>query len=122
VFAALCATVTAPPAWTGGVASSPETGQIEGQIVLYPAFPVTRAGEANEPGVPGEVAVVDAAGTVVKRVASDPSGRFEVHLPPGRYTVRLRSLRGPASSVPQAVTLASGRVTRAVLVLDAGIR
>jgi hypothetical protein len=122
VFAALCATMTALPAWSDGLPSSRETGQIEGQIVLYPAFPLARAGESNVRGVPGEVAVVDATGAVVKRVASDPSGRFAVDLPPGRYLLRLTSLRRPAASAPQAVTVASGRVTRAVLVLDAGIR
>jgi hypothetical protein len=114
--------MTAPSASTGGLPSPLETGQIEGQIVLYPAFPVARAGEPNQRGVPGQLAVVDAAGAVVERVASDPSGRFEVDLPPGRYTLRLTSLRWPASSMPRAVTVASGRVTRAVLVLDAGIR
>jgi hypothetical protein len=120
VFAALCA--AAPSAWTGGLPSSLETGQIEGQIVLYPASPVARAGKANQRGVPGRVAVVDGAGAVVKRVASDESGRFAVDLPPGRYVLRLMSLRRPAVSAPQAVTVTSGRVTRAMLFLDAGIR
>jgi hypothetical protein len=81
-----------------------------------------RAGEPNQRGVQGQVAVVGAAGVVVARVASDPSGRFAVDLPPGRYTLRLTSLRWPAGSSPQAVTVASGRVTWAVLVLDSGIR
>jgi hypothetical protein len=114
--------MAAPPALTGGLPSPLETGRIEGQIVLYPAFPVARVGQANERGVPGQVAVVDATGTVVARVASDPSGRFEVDLPPGRYTLRLTSLRRPAVSAPQAVTVSGGQMTRAVLVLDAGIR
>jgi hypothetical protein len=118
VVASLCATVTAPLAW----AASIETGHIEGQIVLYPAFPVERAGEPNQRGVPGQVAVVDAAGAVVARIASDPRGRFAVDLAPGRYTLRLTSLRRPASSAPQGVAVASGRVTQAVLFLDAGIR
>ena len=119
VFSAVCAAVIAPPAWTD---SSVAAGRIEGQIVLYPALPVARAGEANQRGVRGRVAVVDAAGAVVKRVASDAAGRFSVDLPRGHYILRLTSLRWPARSAPQAVSVASGRVIRAVLVLDAGIR
>ena len=111
--AALCAGALA--AWT-------PNGRIEGQIVVYPASPVARAGEANERGVQGQVAVVGGAGAVVARVASDRSGRFAIELRPGRYTLRLTSLRWPAVSATQEVTVASGRVTRAVLVLDPGIR
>jgi hypothetical protein len=109
---------TALTGWTPSL----ENGRIEGRIVLYPAFGVERAGQSNARGVQGQVAVVDSAGAVVKRVASDASGRFAVDMPPGRYTLRLTSLRWPAVSAPQAVTVASGGVTRAVLVLDAEIR
>jgi hypothetical protein len=68
--------------------------------VLSPAFPLARAGEPNQRGVPGRVAVVAATGTVVAEVTSDPQGRFSVALPPGHYTLRLTSLRWPASSKP----------------------
>jgi hypothetical protein len=57
--------------------------------------------------------MVDAAGAVVTRVASDPSGRFAVDLPPEGYALRLTSLRWPAASAPQAVIVASGRVALA---------
>jgi hypothetical protein len=116
VLAALYATTL--PARTASL----ENGRIEGQIVLHPAFGAERAGEPNQRGVQGQVAVVGAAGAVVARVVSDASGRFAVDLPPGRYTLRLTSLRWPAASAPQAATVAGGHITRAVLVLDAGIR
>ena len=104
------------------LSASSTTGEIDGQIVLYPAFPVARAGEPNQRGVQGRVAVVDAAGAVVAQIFSDPQGRFRLALAPGHYTLRLTSLRWPASSKPQSVTVRGGHVTKAVLLFDAGIR
>ena len=116
------AAINPPPAWANASSVPSKAGRIEGQIVLSPAFPLARGGEPNQRGVPGRVAVVDATGAVVARVTSDPQGRFRIVLPPGHYTLSLPSLRWPASSKPQPVTVESGRVTKTDLLFDAGIR
>ena len=116
------AAIQPPPLWADTLSASSKTGRIVGQILLSPAFPVARAGEPNQRGVPGRVAVVDATGAIVAEVTSDPQGRFLVVLPPGHYTVRLTSLRWPAASEPQPITVESGHVTKIDLLFDAGIR
>jgi len=60
------------------------TGRIEGQIVLYPAFGLERADKPNWRGIPGQVTITDADGSVVAQVSSDARGLFNFDLPPGR--------------------------------------
>jgi Carboxypeptidase regulatory-like domain len=119
---ALFSAILAVPVWANDLPSPEATGHIEGQIVLYPATPVARAGDPNRRGIAGQVAVIDAASAVVANVASDAKGRFQFDLPPGHYTLRLTSQRWPGSSKPEPVTVERGRVTNAVLTYDAGIR
>ena len=101
---------------------SVSTGRIEGKIELYPAFPVERADKPNWRGVPGQVTAIDAGGSVVAQVSSDAQGRFHFDLPPGRYTVRLMSVRPPGHAEPVPVTVNAGQVTKTVVTFDAGIR
>ena len=122
IFILLGATASAWPAPANSQRHPAKTGEIEGRIVLYPAFPVARAGMPDRRGVPGRVAVESAAGVVVAEVASDPGGRFVLRLPPGRYTLRLTSLHPPAASPPTIVTVESGQASRVEIDLDAGIR
>jgi Carboxypeptidase regulatory-like domain len=98
------------------------TGRIEGKIELYPAFAVERADQPNRRGIPGQVTADDAGGSVVAQVSSDAQGRFYFDLPPGRYTLRLMSVRPPGHAEPVPVTVEVGQVTKAVITFDAGIR
>lgn len=98
------------------------TGRIEGQIVLYPASGVERADTPNWRGIPGQVTVTDAGGSVVAQVSSDARGLFNFDLPPGRYTLRLMSVRPPGHAEPVPVTVDVGQVTKTVITFDAGIR
>jgi hypothetical protein len=98
------------------------TGRIEGQIVLYPAYGVERADTPNWRGIPGQVKVTDAGGSVVAQVSSDARGLFNFDLPPGRYTLRLMSVRPPGHAEPVPVTVDVGQVTKTVITFDAGIR
>jgi hypothetical protein len=98
------------------------TGRIEGKIELYPAFPVDRADRPNRRGIPGQVTADDAGGSVVAQVSSDAQGRFYFDLPPGRYTLRLMSVRPPGHAEPVPVTVNVGQVTKTVITFDAGIR
>ena len=120
--ALLLAAIKPPSLWANASSAPSNAGRTEGQILLSPAFPVARAGEPNQRGVPGQVAVVAATGAVVAEVTSDPQGRFSVVLPSGHYTLRLTSPRWPASSEPQPVIVESGRATKTELLFDAGIR
>jgi hypothetical protein len=99
-----------------------ETGRIDGRIVLSPAMPVSRVGEANERPMAGQVAVVDQRGTVAVQVASDQTGNFHVDLPPGHYTLRLESSGRIGRSSPVEVTVTAGHVTETVVTVDSGIR
>ena len=98
------------------------TGRIEGQIVLYPAFGLERADKPNWRGIPGQVTITDADGSVVAQVSSDARGLFNFDLPPGRYTLRLMSVRPPGHAEPVPVTVNIGQVTKTVIIFDAGIR
>ena len=99
-----------------------ETGRIDGRIVLSPAMPVSRVGEVNERPMAGQVTVVDERGAVAAQVASDQAGNFHVELPPGHYTLRLESPTRIGHSSRVETTVTAGRVTKAVVVFDSGIR
>jgi len=113
----MCGTVI-----TVATAFAAETGRIDGRIVLSPAMPVSRIGEANERPIAGHVAVIDQRGAVAAQVASDQAGNFHVDLPPGHYTLRLETSSRIAHSPPVETTVIAGRVTKTVVTLDSGIR
>jgi hypothetical protein len=68
-----------------------------------------------EPGVAIVVHRGDLHGTVVARTTADPSGRFKVDLPPGRYT--LTEVSGAA--VSQTVVVKAGDYVAVTLQIDA---
>jgi carboxypeptidase family protein len=105
-----------------GLAAAPASGNIDGRIVLSPAVPVEHVGTPSERPIAGRVAIIGPAGAVVAEVNSDADGAFHVSLPPGRYVLRLESPGRPGRAADQAVTVASGRATNAVITYDAGIR
>jgi hypothetical protein len=98
---------------------------IEGVVTIGPNCPVVRA-DVPCPDKPYEAVIVikDARNAEVARTRSDQSGKFEVSLPAGRYTVTASSPTAGVLPRPASVTVdvARGSFRFVELQLDSGIR
>jgi hypothetical protein len=108
----------------GGDEAASSSG-VRGQILLGPTCPVVQEGSPcpNEPVGGVEVrALTD--GEAIAQTTSDENGRFELELPPGRYT--LEAVVGPDGpgmfSKPVAVTVTAGVFVEVAVPVDSGIR
>ena len=98
---------------------------IHGQVLLGPTCPVVQEGSPcpDEPVGGVEVrALTD--GEAIAQTTSGEDGRFELELPPGRYT--LEAVVGPDGpgmfAKPVAVTVTAGAFVEVVVPVDSGIR
>jgi hypothetical protein len=108
----------------GGDEAASSSG-VRGQVLLGPTCPVVQEGSPcpNEPVGGVEVrALTD--GEAIAQTTSDENGRFELELPPGRYT--LEAVVGPDGpgmfSKPVAVTVTAGVFVEVAVPVDSGIR
>lgn len=107
------------------------TGTLEGKVTVGPLTPVVRAGEP-EPTPPPEVftsrglAIFKADGqTLVKRLAFQADGTYQVELPAGQYVVDLDHQRNTiehARGLPAQVEIRAGEITQLDIDIDTGIR
>ena len=98
---------------------------VHGQILLGPTCAVVQEGSPcpDEPVGGVEVrALTD--GEAIAQTTSGGDGRFELELPPGRYT--LEAVVGPDGpgmfGKPVAVTVTAGTFVEVVVPVDSGIR
>ena len=98
---------------------------VRGQVLLGPTCPVVQEGSPcpDEPVGGVEVrALTD--GEAIAQTTSGGDGRFELELPPGRYT--LEAVVGPDGpgmfGKPVAVTVTAGAFVEVVVPVDSGIR
>lgn len=98
---------------------------VRGQVLLGPTCPVVQEGSPcpDEPVGGVEVrALTD--GEAIAQTTSGGDGRFELELPPGRYT--LEAVVGPDGpgmfGKPVAVTVTAGAFIEVVVPVDSGIR
>jgi hypothetical protein len=98
---------------------------VRGQVLLGPTCPVVQEGSPC-PDEPVEDVVVRAQsdGETVAEATSGSDGRFELELPPGRYT--LEAIVGPDGpgmfAKPIDVTVSAGAFVEVVVPVDSGIR
>jgi hypothetical protein len=98
---------------------------VRGQVLLGPTCPVVQEGSPcpDEPLGGVEVRAL-ANGEAIAQTTSGEDGRFELDLPPGRYT--LEAVVGPDGpgmfSKPVAVTVTAGAFVEVVVPVDSGIR
>jgi Carboxypeptidase regulatory-like domain len=98
---------------------------VRGQVLLGPTCPVVQEGSPcpDEPLGGVEVRAL-ANGEAKAQTTSGEDGRFELDLPPGRYT--LEAVVGPDGpgmfSKPVAVTVTAGAFVEVVVPVDSGIR
>jgi hypothetical protein len=98
---------------------------VRGQVLLGPTCPVVQEGSPcpDEPLGGVEVRAL-ADGEVTAQTTSGEDGRFELELPPGRYT--LEAVVGPDGpgmfAKPVAVTVTAGAFVEVVVPVDSGIR
>jgi hypothetical protein len=98
---------------------------VRGRVLLGPTCPVVQEGSPC-PDEPVEDVVVRASsdGETVAEATSGSGGRFEIALPPGRYT--LEAVIGPDGpgmfAKPVEVTVSAGTFVDVVVPVDTGIR
>jgi Carboxypeptidase regulatory-like domain len=98
---------------------------VRGQVLLGPTCPVVQEGSPcpDEPLGGVEVRAL-ADGEAIAQTTSGEDGRFELELPPGRYT--LEAVVGPDGpgmfAKPVAVTVTAGAFVEVVVPVDSGIR
>jgi hypothetical protein len=112
----------------GSEASAPDGGDqgVRGVVLLGPQCPVeTQASPCPDVPLPGATIRVLRDGTPIDATAtSDGSGRFELRLPPGEYTLEaIVPEGGPGMSAkPVDVTVPAGGFVDVVVPVDTGIR
>jgi Carboxypeptidase regulatory-like domain len=98
---------------------------VRGQVLLGPSCPVVQEGSPcpDEPLGGVEIRAL-AGGEATAQTTSGEDGRFELELPPGRYT--LEAVVGPDGpgmfAKPVAVTVTAGAFVEVVVPVDSGIR
>ena len=103
---------------------APSSG-VRGQVLLGPTCPVVQEGSPcpDEPVGGVEVRALT-GGEAIAQTTSGGDGRFELELPPGRYT--LEAVVGPDGpgmfAKPVAVTVTAGAFVEVVVPVDSGIR
>lgn len=108
----------------GGDEAAASSG-VRGQVLLGPTCPVVNEGSPcpDEPVGGVEVrALTD--GETIAETTSGEDGRFELELPPGRYTLEaVVDPGGPGMfAKPVAVTVTAGAFVEVVVPVDSGIR
>jgi hypothetical protein len=101
------------------------TTGVRGLVLAGPTCPVEQAGQSPcvRP-VPGAIIVaLDSAGHEVGRSATDATGHYFLHLPPGSYQLVPQAVVGLLSKpAPASVTVTDGSPTQLDLQYDTGIR
>src|SRR5262249_22488750 len=64
---------------------------IAGKAIIRPIRPHATVGEPNLKPYQAMIDVLDSNGRLVNSFQSGPEGNFRVGLPPGKYTIRLKS-------------------------------
>jgi hypothetical protein len=108
----------------GGDEAASSSG-VRGQVLLGPTCPVVKEGSPcpDEPLGGVEVRTL-ADGETIAETTSGEDGRFELELPPGRYTLEaVVDPDGPGMfAKPVAVTVPAGAFVEVVVPVDSGIR
>ena len=98
---------------------------VRGQVLLGPTCPVVQEGSPcpDEPLGGVEVRALTAGGAIAEATSGE-DGRFELELPPGRYTLEaVVDPDGPGMfAKPVAVTVTAGAFVEVVVPVDSGIR
>jgi hypothetical protein len=104
-------------------ADAPDSG-VRGVVLVGPQCPV-QVQESPCPDVPfsGSVRATTASGAVAGEADTDDSGRFEIDLDPGTYTLAaVVEGGGPPTAVPQTIDVTEGSFAQVTLEVDSGIR
>ena len=108
----------------GGDEAASSSG-VRGQVLLGPTCPVVQQGSPcpDEP-VGGAVVRALSDGEAIAQTTSGEDGRFELELPPGRYTLEaVVDPDGPGMfAKPVAVTVTTGAFVEVAVPVDSGIR
>jgi len=113
---------TSPQAGLPPAATSTASG-VRGTVTAGPTCPVQRA-DSSCPPRPLQVEVVahDSTGAVTGTTESGADGSYAMSLPPGYYELEVPSQGGATRCAVTEATVEAGKVTRADISCDTGIR
>jgi hypothetical protein len=121
-----CAIAPTPDPGLQATPTSAGNSGIQGQVVLGPTCPVVPKSGGNCADKPYQatLSVWTLADQMVTRFATDPQGRFQIHLDPGDY--RLHPERPGGAAWPfgrdQPFTVKVGQYTQLIVSYDSGMR
>jgi hypothetical protein len=95
---------------------------IEGQVEIKPVRPHVTFGEVNTKPYQTKIEVLDTQGRLVTSSETDPNGKFQIVLSPGKYIVRSPSTGLYPRSSEQRVLVTPGHFTHMHITFDSGIR
>lgn len=103
-------------------APSPASATVTGRVLSVPCAPVQKAGDvcAGRPVPKLEIDYIG-GGSIVTSTFTDSNGSYFVPLPPGTYSVKLKTYMRVISG-PLTITVAPGSAIVANYLLDSGIR
>jgi hypothetical protein len=103
--------------WCGASAATLRSGAF-GTVMRGPVTPVCSAEQACDAPATGAVLTFFRGGQPVAKVTVGKAGEYRIHLIPGVYAVHSNGRR----ITPVTIRISAGRMTRADLSIDTGIR
>lgn len=116
------ALVLAVPACARGGTGDGAQG-VRGTVLRGPMCPVEQTGSPcpDEPVAGARISVLR-DGEAVRTATSDPQGRFQIALAPGRYTLQVEPGAAGMFAKPVEIQVLPGSFVRVDLLIDTGIR
>lgn len=104
--------------------AAPRDSGVTGNVLIYSCVVVIDPGDQCYKPYPTSIMVVTRAGNFVTKFMTDPNGRFEVFLKPGRYVLipSGANSRTLLSVEAMEVRVEKGQFTPVQIVYDSGIR
>jgi hypothetical protein len=103
-------------------AGHPGSG-VSGQVLVGPTCPVERPAQSCVKPYQGTLRFKRArSGVLVRKLRTDPDGRFALRLSPGRYVIEAVSGHPYPRGSPKPLLVRRHKISHVRIILDSGIR